>query len=268
MSITAEDDGTLHCTRERRATRHDNLKASIRELRRESDMLWQARVAELKRQRSEDRIQFLEMCLKIKRTQLEEAELVERYESISICLSAYNDVVFDENRTSGLTKSEKSTLKRRGILYITELITFDMEDFKETHLPLSETSQTFIATINKALLLLTSQELAFCKELEAQLKEVCPDWHVQHHPRLDASTVRNTVRSLIDSSHHSTLEALINSNPQRMRKDNDKDETDSDRSLFAAAGSSNEPHILKNEITKLEEELKKLQHEVEMQTTA
>ncbi|KAJ7034146.1 hypothetical protein C8F04DRAFT_1102400 [Mycena alexandri] len=257
VQLEEQDDGTLHCTRERPATRHDNLKASGRELRRETETL-QAKVAELERQRSEDRIQFIDLSLHTKRTQLEKVELVERYESIAVCLRAFNDVIFDETRTGGLTKSEKSMLKRRSVSYsmLTELITFDIEDFKETHLPLSKTSQTFIATVNKALMLLAPQELAFCKELEAQLKEVSPGRHAQQHPRLDASTVRNTVRSLIDSSHLSTLEALINSNPQRIRKDDDKDETD--RSLFAAAGSLNEPHILKNEITKLEEELKKL----------
>jgi hypothetical protein len=136
------------------------------------------------------------------------------------------------------------------------LITFNIEDFKETHLPLTKTSKTFIATVNKALAILAPQELAFCKELEVQLKEVSPGRHAQQHPRLDASTVRNVVYSLVDSSYLSTLETLISSNPQRMRKDNDKDETD--RTLFATAGSSNEPDILKKEIAKLEEELKKL----------
>ncbi|KAJ7864992.1 hypothetical protein B0H14DRAFT_2574128 [Mycena olivaceomarginata] len=229
VQLEEQDGGTLYCTRERPATRHDNLKASGRELRRETKTL-QAKVAELERQRSEGRIQLIDLSLHMKRTQLEKAELVERYESISTCLR------------------------------VTELITFDIEDFKETHLPLSKTSQTFIATINKALVLLAPQELAFCKELEAQLKEVSPGRYAQQHPRLHASTVRNTVRSLIDSSHLSTLEALISSNPQRMRKDHNKDETD--RTLFATAGSSNEPDILKKEIAKLEEELKKLRAEL------
>ncbi|KAF9004869.1 hypothetical protein BDZ89DRAFT_606281 [Hymenopellis radicata] len=53
VKLEEQDDGKINCTRERPAIRHANLKASGRELRRETEIL-QAKVAELERQRSED----------------------------------------------------------------------------------------------------------------------------------------------------------------------------------------------------------------------
>ncbi len=45
-----------------------------------------ARVAQLERLRLEDRIHVIGFSLQLKRDELEEAEMVERYESILICL--------------------------------------------------------------------------------------------------------------------------------------------------------------------------------------
>ncbi|KAJ7853553.1 hypothetical protein B0H14DRAFT_3136866 [Mycena olivaceomarginata] len=212
VQLEEQDDGTLYCTRERPATRHDNLKASGRELRRETKTL-QAKVAELERQRSEGP------------------------HSIDRPKLAHEENPAREGGTG--RASEKSTLKRRGVSYITELITFDIEDFKETHLPLSKTSQTFIATINKALVLLAPQELAFCKELEAQLKEVSP------RPVCAAAS---KVACL-----HSPIPSVCGRTTTRTRQTGPSSPT---------AGSSNEPDILKKEIAKLEEELKKLRAEL------
>ncbi|KAJ7070543.1 hypothetical protein C8F01DRAFT_1313142 [Mycena amicta] len=267
VQVEERDDGTHHFTRERPATRHDNFKASGRELRRETtnlqaqiDELQRQRVQdfeEIRRQRVQDRIEVRILFIDLKRMQLERAELIERYESISVCLRAFNDKLFDGTCTGGLTKNNKLRLERRHISCIAQLITFDIEDFRETHQPLSVTSQAFIATVNKALLLLTPQELAFCKELEVRLQELSPGRHTQQHPRLDASTVRNTVRTLVHSSHHATLDVVINANLQRMRKDY-YNEDKADRTFFATEGSLNEADILKKEIAKLEEELRAL----------
>ncbi|KAF9004868.1 hypothetical protein BDZ89DRAFT_606273 [Hymenopellis radicata] len=54
---------------------------------------------------------------------------------------------------------------------LTELIAFDIDNFENTHTtkPLTKTSRTFIATVQKALSILAPPELAFCEALEDQL---------------------------------------------------------------------------------------------------
>ncbi|KAJ7216645.1 hypothetical protein GGX14DRAFT_391444 [Mycena pura] len=168
----------------------------------------------------------VEQSLHMKREQLEKAELAEQYESVSVCLRAYNDRIF-----GGLTKTENSVLQQRRVSSITHLILLDIKDWKETHRPLSKTSQTFIATVKKALKFLTPDELELCRDLHEQFEDVSLNRHTQQHPKLDAST--------------------------RMRKDGDKDDTD--RSLLAAAGSPNEANTLRTDIAKLQDELRKLQ---------
>ncbi len=149
-------------------------------------------------------------------------------------------------------------------LTVTGLIPFDVEDFEETHQPISTMAQALLDAVNKALWLLAPDELAFCKVLEEQLGGASPIWHAHQHKRLDVSTVCTSIRALIDAPHLPTLDALMNSTPQCMLMNDD--DNSNNWSLFAADGSSNEQSILRNEINRLEGEFEKLEAELAAQS--
>ncbi|KAJ7222494.1 hypothetical protein GGX14DRAFT_663975 [Mycena pura] len=268
VNMVEEDDGTVTCTRKRQDARHEILKDSARELRHKNASL-ETRLGDLEKKLDIQGTRFLTSAIQTrtrelhqKRTALEENKVVERFEAISVCLTALNDQVFDVDRKQGivLTASEKSNLKRANIRYIKKLVFFDIDDFKEKHPPpRSNTLNNIINAVTKALSILTPQQVLLCRALEQELDVIRTTRNSLQHPKLDANAVRRNLSLIVEPVYLPTLEALLASNPKRMRKDGDSDQTD--RSLLLPNGTRTEVQILEQDILSIEQEVIELHAE-------
>ncbi|KAJ7434899.1 hypothetical protein B0H11DRAFT_2257838 [Mycena galericulata] len=218
---------------------------------------------------------FTDILLRDMRFRLSGMRRKEEFDSMAICLHAFNRKIFEEQGSHGviLSNEEQSVLYQGHVRCIWSLLDFDIEDYLSRHQVKSKRTKALICAVVKARSILTQKELAFCAFLN---EGVCPnsDWrrgglgedmsdyclrYSQRSPELDAATVRKNIMR-VAPRHRATLDAVLASNPQRTR---DEDDDGVDVPLLAAPGTYRGLEHKKAEIAEMEEDLKKLRAEQE-----
>ncbi|KAF8217194.1 hypothetical protein K438DRAFT_1798430 [Mycena galopus ATCC 62051] len=198
-------------------------------------------------------------------------DVVERHESISRIIQAFNDVVFDTARARGtgpracvLKQTQKDLLKMHGLNYITRLLHVPREKLKK--------NRALKRAHTAALSILSLEEQELCKFLVEAFEEGRESRNFQQHERPDAATALERANLAINLSpvHYRILKDLLASDPKRLRLERERgiSMADLDLNLFApegtylSVGRMREDLVVKRrELEELEEQLAVLKAE-------
>ncbi|KAJ7022054.1 hypothetical protein C8F04DRAFT_247326 [Mycena alexandri] len=187
---------------------------------------------------------------------------LELHETLERILQGFNDLIYDTRRKSTSARSvlslnDKKALKAAGFGYITQLLDDERKPIKNAAVPLN-----IDAIRRKTLTILAPNELALCQRLSIQLDDGRVGRNAQQHPKPDASTALARVEALkiLPPLLLAELEAFLGGNPQRMKLQTDKPETD--RSLFAQVGSYHSAQAERERLSCLKTDQAKFAHDL------
>ncbi|KAJ7681875.1 hypothetical protein DFH06DRAFT_1119230 [Mycena polygramma] len=153
-------------------------------------------------------------AIRRKEIEVTKHEIIEKHEAISLCLQAYNDIIFDTQRKPGegsrkfvMSEKMRMLLKVNDLRYITELVGN----------PRRKIPDAAKAARDLALGILTPEEKTLCRALVMQLREGRALRNAIQHPKPDRAAVLESVRQ-IGEPCLLTLAHFLATDPKRIRR--------------------------------------------------
>ncbi|KAF7316251.1 hypothetical protein MIND_00143700 [Mycena indigotica] len=170
------------------------------------------------------------------KAQIQELELIEKFEVISSSLRAYNETLFDP---ANINKQMKTLLKENKLDYITRLLDYRPKDDQELD-----------TAVSSRLQLLSPDEQAFCRFLHSRLKTMREPRNRLQHPRTSPDVARMWLED-IAPTHSTTFNAMLARKPQLLERDQ------TETSIFPY-GAESRLERKRVKLTRAEEELQSM----------
>ncbi|KAJ6490757.1 hypothetical protein C8R47DRAFT_458544 [Mycena vitilis] len=189
-----------------------SLKTSLRGLQQQLDALAEGATLNL-RSILDNQLELI----RLKEVEVTAAGINEVHKVIDRCLRAYNDILFDCDRTSGpprkMTRDRRTRMKKHGMGYITYLL--DPSSLPKHHRPMkTQTNKDLTWTLD----ILSKDELELCRQLHAKWKDGKDARNAQQHPTPDIATALERSGS-VGGRHQAILTTLLETDPRMKDKD-------------------------------------------------